>query len=61
MLVNTQTTTPPPPVWAIAAGLPTFEIAATMGTSLEQLSATYRGFFLVGAPRFELGTSSPPD
>jgi integrase len=27
--------------WAIAAGLPTFEIAATMGTSLEQLSATY--------------------
>ena len=29
------------PSWAIAAGLPTFEIAATMGTSLEQLSATY--------------------
>lgn len=27
--------------WAIAAGLPTFEIAATMGTSLEQLSKTY--------------------
>jgi integrase len=27
--------------WAIAAGLPTFEIATTMGTSLEQLSATY--------------------
>jgi integrase len=27
--------------WAIAAGLPTFEIAATMGTSLQQLSATY--------------------
>lgn len=27
--------------WAIAAGLPTFEIAATMGTSLEQLSDTY--------------------
>jgi integrase len=27
--------------WAIAAGLPTFEIAATMGTSLEQLSITY--------------------
>jgi integrase len=27
--------------WAIAAGVPTFEIAATMGTSLEQLSATY--------------------
>jgi hypothetical protein len=27
--------------WAIAAGLPTFEIAATMGTGLEQLSATY--------------------
>lgn len=27
--------------WAIAAGIPTFEIAATMGTSLEQLSATY--------------------
>ena len=26
--------------WAIAAGLPTFEIATTMGTSLEQLSAT---------------------
>src|SRR5512132_2952935 len=26
---------------AIAAGLPTFEIAATMGTSLEQLSKTY--------------------
>jgi hypothetical protein len=25
----------------IAAGLPTFEIAATMGTSLEQLSKTY--------------------
>ena len=27
--------------WAIAAGLPTFGIAATMGTSLEQLSKTY--------------------
>lgn len=27
--------------WAIAAGLPTFEIATTMGTSLEQLSKTY--------------------
>jgi hypothetical protein len=27
--------------WAIAAGPPTFEIAATMGTSLEQLSKTY--------------------
>jgi integrase len=27
--------------WAIAAHLPTFEIAATMGTSLEQLSKTY--------------------
>jgi integrase len=27
--------------WTIAAGLPTFEIAATMGTSLEQLSKTY--------------------
>ena len=27
--------------WAIAAGLPTFEIAATMGTSLEQLSKIY--------------------
>ena len=27
--------------WAIAAGLPTFELAATMGTSLEQLSKTY--------------------
>ncbi len=27
--------------WAIAAGRPTFEIAATMGTSLEQLSKTY--------------------
>jgi hypothetical protein len=27
--------------WAIAAGLLTFEIAATMGTSLEQLSKTY--------------------
>jgi integrase len=27
--------------WAIAAGLPTFEIAVTMGTSLEQLSITY--------------------
>jgi integrase len=26
--------------WAIAAGLPTFEIAATMGTSLDQLSKT---------------------
>ena len=26
---------------AIAAGLPTFEIAATMGTSLEQLPKTY--------------------
>jgi integrase len=27
--------------WAIAAGLPTFEIATTMGTSLEMLSKTY--------------------
>jgi integrase len=27
--------------WAIAAGLPTFEIGATMGTSLEQLSKSY--------------------
>ena len=27
--------------FAIAAGLPTFEIATTMGTSLEQLSNTY--------------------
>jgi integrase len=27
--------------WTIAAGLPTFEIATTMGTSLEQLSKTY--------------------
>jgi hypothetical protein len=27
--------------WAIAAGLPTFEIAVTMGASLEQLSKTY--------------------
>jgi integrase len=27
--------------WAIASGLPAYEIAATMGTSLEQLSATY--------------------
>lgn len=27
--------------WAIAAGIPTFEIATTMGTSLEQLSKTY--------------------
>ena len=27
--------------WAIAAGLPAFEIARTMGTSLEQLSRTY--------------------
>lgn len=27
--------------WAIAAGLPTYEIATTMGTSLEQLSETY--------------------
>lgn len=27
--------------WTIAAGLPTFEIAATMDTSLEQLSKTY--------------------
>ena len=27
--------------WTIAAGLPTFEIAAPMGTSLEQLSKTY--------------------
>jgi len=26
--------------WTIAAGLPTFEISATMGTSLEQLSKT---------------------
>jgi integrase len=30
--------------WAIATGLPTFEIAATMGTSLEQLSKTSRTF-----------------
>jgi integrase len=27
--------------WSIAAGLPTFEIARTMGTSLEQLDRTY--------------------
>ncbi len=27
--------------WTIAAGLPTFEIVATMGTSLDQLSKTY--------------------
>jgi hypothetical protein len=27
--------------WTIAAGLPTFEIVATMGTSLEQLPKTY--------------------
>ena len=27
--------------WMIAASVPTFEIAATMGTSLEQLSKTY--------------------
>jgi hypothetical protein len=27
--------------WTIAASLPTFEIATTMGTSLEQLSKTY--------------------
>jgi integrase len=27
--------------WAIASGLPAYEIAATMGTSLEQLGATY--------------------
>lgn len=27
--------------WAIAGGLSTFEIAATMGSSLEQLSETY--------------------
>jgi integrase len=27
--------------WAIAAGLPAFEIARTMGTSLEQISETY--------------------
>ena len=37
--------------WAIAAGLPTFEIATTMGTSLEQLSKTYAHFLPGSADR----------
>ena len=37
--------------WAIAAGLPTFEIAATMGTSLEQLSETYAHLLSESADR----------
>jgi integrase len=40
--------------WAIAAGLPTFEIAATMGTSLEQLSKTYAHLLPDSADRARL-------
>jgi site-specific recombinase XerD len=95
--------------FAIAAGIPTFEIARMMGTSIAQIEQTYghllpdalergrvaleasthalrrrlvnyratatepvassyerkalqpQGFSVIGAPRFELGTSSPPD
>jgi integrase len=37
--------------WAIAAGLPAFEIAATMGASLEQLSKTYAHLLPASAER----------
>ena len=40
--------------WTIAAGLPTFEIAATMGTSLEQLSKTYAHLLPDSADRARL-------
>lgn len=40
--------------WAIAAGLPTFEIATTMGTSLEQLSKTYAHLLPDSADRARL-------
>jgi integrase len=40
--------------WTIAAGLPTFEIAATMGTSLEQLSKAYAHLLPDSADRARL-------
>jgi integrase len=44
--------------WAIAAGLPTFEIATTMGTSLEQLSDTYAHLLPDAAERARLALDS---
>jgi integrase len=45
---------------AIAAALPTFEIAATMGTSLEQLSKTYAHLLPDSADRARVALDAFP-